>query len=262
MAIKVNDQKLWERQPWESAADFRSFQYYLRQEPPRSIDEAYRIYRNEKGIIEETNKRAPGTWLNRAYNFTSASQKILDRPSWKDRAIAWDNHLADVANAAVERRWAKEAMGKIEVLGRLSEQGRVNISIFLTTKLIPYRTKEGELILDKDDNPMTYETMDINWENVNKYGHLVKSISSTQYGPKLELHDGQAALVHVGRNLKLFTDNVDVTSAGKKIQSSENLSDDQFRATLANAAKIGLAIAGRESISGTDTNSSGSDSEG
>ncbi len=39
--------------------------------------------------------------------------------------------------------------------------------------------------------------------------HLIKSISSTKYGPRIELYDAQAAAVHLGRYHHLFTDKVD-----------------------------------------------------
>jgi hypothetical protein len=255
--LRESKPELWERQPWESAADFRSFQYYLRQEPPRSVGRAYREYRSDKGIIEGDNKPAPGTWRNRAKNL-----KHPERPTWSDRAVAWDNHLASVANAAVERKWAKEAMSKTEVLGRLGEQARVDISIFFINKLVPYRTKDGNLILDKDNEPMTYETWDVNWENVKKYGHLVKSISSTQHGPKLELYDGQAALAHIGRHLQLFTDNIDLKSNGQPLTTTENLNDDQFSSAVGNLAQIGMAIAGRKNIPATAPIPESDDPEG
>ena len=233
----------WERQSWESSAAFRAFyEFYLPQDPPRSIDEAYRLSRARKGIIEDSRKRAPGTWRRWSQG---------NGLSWIDRASAWDKHLVDTANAAIEAQWAVKLMGETEVIGRLSEQGRINIGDFLTQKEVPYRDKHGDAVKDQDGNILTYETWDINWDAVHENGHLIKSITSTRYGPKIELHDGQAALVHVGRHLQLFTDNIDLTSKGKPLQTTEHLNDQQLANALGRLSQIGMALASGDNLHGT-----------
>lgn len=260
--LQEDERMLWERQPWETAADFRSFKFYLEQEPPRSVDEAYRAWRRKKGIETASNVRAPNMWRQRAHIYDKHGVKIPNAYTWKQRAEARDDHLTSIANAAVEAQWIKEAMGATEVLGRLAQQGRINIAEFFTVRDVPFRDGEGEIVRDADGNPMTQQVNEINWEMVNRYGHLVKSITPTRYGPKLELHDGQAALVHTGKALKLFTDNIDLTSAGKPLQNTENLTDEQFRSSLSQLAKISLAIAGGDGVQPTAGSTESDDPKG
>src|SRR5690606_12450797 len=40
-------------------------------------------------------------------------------------------------------------------------------------------------------------------------GHLVKGIKQTAYGRNIEFYDAQAALVHIGKHHKLFTEKVE-----------------------------------------------------
>jgi hypothetical protein len=139
--------------------------------------------------------------------------------------------------AAIDARLKEKAMGVDEVLARLAEQGRMSISEFIVESTNTEYDKEGNEI-------GTVETVGLNWKAIRKYGHLIKSITSTQYGPKIELHDGQAALVHIGKHLKLFTDQVDVTSLGQSVAPKEDNAErfDRAVSTLADAI--------RESVSG------------
>lgn len=262
VTLPDNERKLWERQPWETATDFRYFKFYLEQEIPRSVDEAYRAWRINKGIETVSSQRAPGSFRNKAFAYDKHGVKIQDAYTWKQRAEARDDHLTSIANAAVEAQWIKEAMGATEVLGRLAQQGRINIAEFFTVKDVPFRDGEGEFVRDADDNIMTQQVHEINWETVNRYGHLVKSITPTRYGPKLELHDGQAALVHTGKALKLFTDNIDLTSAGKPLQNTENMNDEQFRSSLGQLAEISLEITGGRGLHATAGSTESDDPEG
>lgn len=256
------ERKLWERQPWETATDFRYFKFYLEQEPPRYVEEAFRESKRKKGQKVAANSRAPGVWQRRSCALDLHDLKIPNAYTWKQRAEAWDDHLTALINAKAEAKWIKEAMGATEVLGRLAQQGRINIAEFFTVRDVPFRDGEGEFVRDADDNIMTQQVHDINWDTVNRLGHLVKSITPTRYGPKLELHDGQSALVHIGKAAGLFKDNIDLTSAGKPLQSTENLDDEQFRSALSQLAKIGLAIAGGDDLSKAAGSTESDDPEG
>ena len=61
----------WQRQPWESATSFSRFtEFYLLQQPPRLLAEAYLLYRCTAGSLQDQKKRirrAPGVWQNWAY---------------------------------------------------------------------------------------------------------------------------------------------------------------------------------------------------
>ena len=131
--------------------------------------------------------------------------------------------------AAIDTRLKDKAMGADEVLARLAEQGRMSISEFIV--------ESTNTEYDKDGNEVgVVETVGLNWKAIRKYGHLIKSITSTQYGPKIELYDGQAALVHIGKHLKLFTDQVDVTSKGEKIGNDDTDTRNEILRKLASIA--------------------------
>lgn len=85
---------------------------------------------------------------------------------------------------------ASTTMEAQEALWRLAQMARLDISEFI-------RGKNG--------------SFEINWSNVNKFGYLIKSISHTKYGPKIELHDSQKALELIGKHYGMFTDKIDHT---------------------------------------------------
>lgn len=85
---------------------------------------------------------------------------------------------------------AANAMGSQEVLWRLGEQGRVNIAQF-------FKISQGG-------------DVSLNWAAIRKHGYLIKSITWTKYGPRVELHDAQKALELIGKNHGLFTDKQEV----------------------------------------------------
>ena len=87
---------------------------------------------------------------------------------------------------AIQERIEAVAMGADEVLMRLAEQARASIGDYLT------------------------ETGEIDWKKVRATGHLVKSAARNSRGDRIELYDGQAALVHIGRHLALFVDKLEV----------------------------------------------------
>lgn len=98
---------------------------------------------------------------------------------------------ADISDE-IKRRLKAKAMDADEVLARLADQARGNIADFMNTEV------PGGII---------------DLEKAQELGltHLIKSIAWTKQGVKVELYDAQAALVHIGRHLKLFTDRVEVT---------------------------------------------------
>jgi hypothetical protein len=75
----------WDRQEGETPAAYRAFEVYLHLGYRRTLDRAYAAAQKGqmKGSKRATAKRAPGRW-------THWSQ-VND---WRDRAGAWDDHLA------------------------------------------------------------------------------------------------------------------------------------------------------------------------
>ncbi len=101
--------------------------------------------------------------------------------------------------AAIEQRIKEKAMDADEVLARLAEQARANIADFVDVDERP--------ILDKNKNVVGYaDTVRLKWDVIQARGHLVKSIIPTESGVRLELHDGQTALIKIGTHLQLFRD--------------------------------------------------------
>lgn len=98
----------------------------------------------------------------------------------------------------IKRRLAEKAMTTDEVLSRLADQARTDL---------------GPFIVKGDDNLI------LDWEKLKEAGltHLVKSLVPTRHGTKIELHDAQAALVHLARSHGMFKDRVDITSGGEPI---------------------------------------------
>jgi phage terminase large subunit len=129
---------------------------------------------------------------------------------WVEVAEAYDKYFAQKAQAAVEERWRDLIMGSTEVLGRLSEMGRVNIGEFITTKQVPLTLRDGSVVLDPETGkPFMREIWEIDLDKVKANGHLVKSITSTQYGPKIEMWGENPSLVTLGKHHRLFDNQIE-----------------------------------------------------
>ncbi|TET13676.1 MAG: terminase small subunit [Dehalococcoidia bacterium] len=98
----------------------------------------------------------------------------------------------------IKRRIAEKAMATDEILLRLADQARTDM---------------GPFVIESDDN------LTLDWEKLKEAGltHLVKSLTPTRYGTKIELHDAQAALMHLARSHGMFKDRMDITSGGEPI---------------------------------------------
>lgn len=99
----------------------------------------------------------------------------------------WENVRKPEIAEAISQRLSESAMSADEVLMRLAEQARAEYSAYLLpdgTVDLPRMLADGK-------------------------GHLIKGVKETQYGKNIEFYDGQAALVHIGKHHKLFTDSVE-----------------------------------------------------
>jgi sporulation protein YlmC with PRC-barrel domain len=111
---------------------------------------------------------------------------------------------------AIREKMAENAMQADEVLQRLGDQARFNL-----TDLFLEKTR---CIYDKDGNQVgEIQTFELDWEKLKERGHLIKSLTNTQWGPKIEAYDGQAALFKIGTALGALTERVDLTSKGEKL---------------------------------------------
>ena len=112
----------------------------------------------------------------------------------------WPNKVGpaklDKFRNIISERLAKKAMGADEVLARLAGIARADIGDF-----VPPNREDSSLLYAKEQ----------------AISYLVKSVTDTKYGQKFELHDSLAALVHIGRHHKLFTDKVEIGALYNKL---------------------------------------------
>lgn len=91
------ENKIWEKQDYETAISFSHFQkYYLLQPSPRTITKAYRQFQVERGRktpkqIKKLN--ASGAWNDWANGRDNDSNKIDGSKTWAERADAYDKSL-------------------------------------------------------------------------------------------------------------------------------------------------------------------------
>ena len=98
--------------------------------------------------------------------------------------------------AEIKARTAEKAMQADEVLARLAEQARAEYASYLN-----------------DDG-----TVDLQRMIEDGKAHLIKGTKWDRHGNLVvEFHDAQAALVHIGRHLKLFTENINHNVTGNAL---------------------------------------------
>ncbi|MFA5151019.1 MAG: terminase small subunit [Clostridia bacterium] len=96
----------------------------------------------------------------------------------------------DEVQQAIQDRLSASAMSADEVIEAIGEIGRASI----------------EDLMDVDENGR----LSFNFKRAKEQGklHLIKSITPTPSGTKVELHDRMRALELMGKHHKLFTENV------------------------------------------------------
>jgi phage terminase small subunit len=119
----------------------------------------------------------------RCWNATEAARRAgYAHPEVMGCRLRKVNVIADL----IQERIAEKAMTADEVLLRLAEQARAEHSKYLTSDGVNVK----DLLRDGK-------------------GHLVKGIKPTRYGDDIEFYDAQAALVHIGKHLGLFREQVE-----------------------------------------------------
>lgn len=127
-----------------------------------------------------------------SWNAADAARRAGYSQKWA-KEMGAENLSKPHIQAEIDRFFREKTMKADEVLGRLAEQARGSIEPFLKAG------EKGALTLDL--------------EAAKKAGklHLIKKLRQTADGLMVELHDAQAALVHIGRHQKLFSDSVELT---------------------------------------------------
>lgn len=158
------------------------------------------------------------------FNATQAAR--LAGYSGNDNVLAQMGHKL-VRNGkislAIEARLKESAMSADENLMHIGEiaRGVIRPSFFFVREVV---TEQGE---NGNEIKTVKTTGELDWNKLDKYGHLVKSISFTANGPKIELHDRLRALELIGKHHRLFTDKHEVTGEdGAPIKVIRLASDD------------------------------------
>lgn len=203
----------------ESKRSYAAFLDYCQMGTARSLRKLLEKYLQDA-------ERAPTTRITTMANW---SKNFF----WVERSSRFDELTQQRARDAYEAYWREKVMGSPETLGRLSEQARVSIADFVTIRLVPTalvvplgNNADGD---EDDDGAGTgaqaqggfIQVAELNWDAIRANGHLVKSITNTRYGPRIELHDGQNALIQMGRHHKLFIDQSEVKSIAVQITSDD-----------------------------------------
>lgn len=108
----------WHKQPKETSKAYQAFSTYLELGPSRSVDAAYRKAKGKQNV------RAPSGW-----------QHWYDLNTWRDRAEAYDQHLAllEFQNAEIATKQKAEAalarkekllQAELELAARLLDRAR------------------------------------------------------------------------------------------------------------------------------------------
>lgn len=100
-------------------------------------------------------------------------------------SVAYENLRKPHIRAEIDRRFRELAMGADEVLARLGDIARIDMSEFVTIK-------HGIPFLDLEKA-----------ETASKL-HLLKKFKTTKQGIEIELYDAQSALETIGKHLGLF----------------------------------------------------------
>lgn len=164
----------WDRQPGERSKWFQRFTRYRLLGYARTFEA---VYRDEQQSLGLKTGRPSRSWFDIAREW-----------KWRERAEAWDAYMAEQAEREVVAAWRSRIMNEIEVLGRMSEMGRVNINDFVEVG---------------PDGHIT----SINQEALRKRGYLVKKIASSEgrtSSVSIEMYDAQGALRSMGQHHRVF----------------------------------------------------------
>lgn len=142
------------------------------------------------------------------WNATQAAVRAGYSPKTA-RVMGQENLHKPAIAARIEARLKEKTLSADEVLARLSDQATMDMGEFLSV----VETKRGKRVTRK----LAVDPLKVVDSGKT---HLIKKIVITAGRMELELYDGQAALVQLGRYHKLFTDRTiadwqrEVTAAG------------------------------------------------
>jgi hypothetical protein len=194
----------WDRQPWETTAMFAAFTCYLMQEPPRSVERAFRERYPEKAEARRVKDggllTANGTWREWCQGRGSHGKQVTDNPiTWAQRARLFDDW---VHQQRIEE-YRKRHLSADEVLALLADQARASLGDFT----------EVRTPADLKDHPLAHVLRSMTVD-AKRRGDTITTRT------RVEPHNSQRALELYMRHLKLFENSIDLTSGGKPIDQS------------------------------------------
>lgn len=114
--------------------------------------------------------------------------------------------LANVGiRAAIEQRLQEKAMGADEVLARLAEHARGDLGDFLDISSMSFQVDLSGAV-EKGITHLIKKVKQRTTTTLSKEG-----VETETSDVEVELYDAQAALVHIGRHLKLFTEQAEIS---------------------------------------------------
>jgi len=166
------------------------------------------------------------TW-NAALAYRMVGGKSKTRSDVQGFRILQRPHI----KARIETRLQELSMEANEALERLAEQARLNPAEFFFFEMVPVVDSNHQPIIDpKTGKPeMALQKTGINWAAVQKRGYLVKGIEYDRRGNViLKFHDSQRALELIGKNLKLFTEGLDLSVLVKGLKAYVGISPEDW----------------------------------
>lgn len=114
---------------------------------------------------------------------------------------------------ALKQQLAAEIQAHIDEKMMSADEALLHITEIARGELGPgfFFAERTVTVLDKDGNAVEVSQIGLDWEKVEKYGRLIKSISFTANGPKIELYDRLRSLEDIGKAHGAFTDRVEHT---------------------------------------------------
>lgn len=172
----------------------------------------------------------------RDFNATRAA-KAAGYSERSAASIGQENLIKPEIFAEIQRRIKEKTMGADEVLLRLADQARGDMGDFFDVEadgrvvfsLAKAKERNVTHLIKKLKTHTTTRVCSVpsvSMETVEGE----ETVETVTVDVEIELHDAQAALVHIGRHHKLFTDSTDVNLVGKVIRvtvGGEELADDE-----------------------------------
>lgn len=138
-----------------------------------------------------------------SWNATQAAKKAKYKGSYGTlKSIGAENLSKPYIREEIEKRVSEIVMTSNETLVRLGQMAKgVDLSEYIEMKEIFRMDEDG-----KSDLYDIKAYFDIEKFNKDGHGHLIKSVTQTSHGIRVELHDQMSALVHIGKHQQLFID--------------------------------------------------------